>query len=111
MCAEMSNQGKVLKILQLPSGPNDRMVEWKDAQVKPFDRRRLHTTSEYHPDLVKDIRQSTKVLSVSQPDGPSFQVSGNLITWEKWRMRIGFNYVSFSIQGLETCPCNNTTIA
>lgn len=24
--------------------------------------------------------------------GPSFRVDGNLITWQKWRFRLGFNY-------------------
>lgn len=25
-----------------------------------------------------------------QPDGPSFQVEGHKITWQKWQFRIGF---------------------
>lgn len=27
-----------------------------------------------------------------QPDGPGFDISGNLIEWEKWRFRVGFNW-------------------
>jgi primary-amine oxidase len=27
-----------------------------------------------------------------QPDGPSFQVTDNLVEWQKWTFRVGFNY-------------------
>ncbi|HVX31068.1 MAG TPA: primary-amine oxidase, partial [Nitrolancea sp.] len=31
-----------------------------------------------------------KTLEIHQPDGPSFEVDGQLIRWERWRFRIGF---------------------
>ncbi|KAL5337636.1 copper amine oxidase [Aspergillus crustosus] len=88
---ELDEELKVIGILKLPSGENDRMVPTK-GNIKPFDRRKLHTTSEYHPDLVPERRTTTKPYQVVQPQGPSFKTEGNLINWEKWRFRVGFNY-------------------
>lgn len=47
----------------------------------------------YHKDLCEiPIRTDLKPLNVSQPDGSSFIVHGNEIEWQKWKMRISFNY-------------------
>lgn len=50
--------------------------------------------NEYHPDLIKvPVRESLKPLRVVQPEGPSFTVTDdNLVQWQKWRFRVGFNY-------------------
>ncbi len=63
-------------------------------EARPFDRRRIHaaTESEYHPSLRPPPRTTTKPLLVAQPQGPSFDTRGNLLTWEKWSMHVGFNY-------------------
>jgi primary-amine oxidase len=37
-------------------------------------------------------REPLKPLLVTQPDGPSFTVDGNLVQWQNWSLRIGFNY-------------------
>src|SRR5919106_1573488 len=29
-------------------------------------------------------------LEITQPDGPSFELDGHQVTWQKWRLRIGF---------------------
>ncbi|KAH8692697.1 copper amine oxidase [Talaromyces proteolyticus] len=92
ICVEMSGDLKVKRILSLPSGQNDRCGEVSQVGVQPFDRNKIHSTREYHPDLVTERRTTTKPYYVVQPEGPSFEVSGNLLTWEKWRMRVGFNY-------------------
>lgn len=89
--AELDDELKVMKIFKVPSGADDRMVE-VDNNLRPFDRRKIHSTSEYHPDLVPERRTTVKPLNVVQADGPSFKTTGNLITWEKWRFRVGFNY-------------------
>ncbi|RFU30257.1 hypothetical protein B7463_g6096, partial [Scytalidium lignicola] len=88
---ELDDEQKVMQILKLPSSENDPMVPAK-GNLKPFDRRKIHSTSEYHPDLVPERRTTTKPYQVTQPQGPSFKVQGNLLTWEKWRFRVGFNY-------------------
>lgn len=48
--------------------------------------------AEYVPELLSQpMRTDIKPLNVIQPDGPSFNVTGNLIEWQKWRFRVGFN--------------------
>jgi primary-amine oxidase len=44
----------------------------------------------YAPEFVKAYRQDLKPLEIIQPDGPSFEVDGHEIRWQKWKMRIGF---------------------
>jgi len=39
----------------------------------------------------KNLRDNLKPLYISQPKGPSFQVHGNIVEWQNWRMHIGFN--------------------
>lgn len=92
ICVEMSGT-KVKRVLSLPLGEHDRMGLVSEVGVKPFDRRKIHQNSEYHPDLQTQRRETTMPYQVLQPKGPSFQTCGNLLTWEKWRMRVGFNYV------------------
>lgn len=88
VCAEVSDDLKVIQVYRLPSGENDRISN----RPKKFDRRKIHNTSEYHPNLTGEPRTSTKPYHVIQPEGSSFTTSVNLITWEKWTMRVGFNY-------------------
>ncbi|NED67513.1 tyramine oxidase, partial [Streptomyces sp. SID10244] len=33
-----------------------------------------------------------KPLEITQPEGPSFTLEGNLLTWQNWSLRVGFNY-------------------
>ena len=35
-------------------------------------------------------RADLRRLEITQPEGPSFQLSGYELTWQKWRLRIGF---------------------
>lgn len=49
---------------------------------------------EYTPEHIPGYRVRTdrKALDITQPDGPSFTLNGNELRWQKWRMRLGFNY-------------------
>ncbi|KAI1608197.1 amine oxidase [Exophiala viscosa] len=91
ICAQMNAEYQVTKVFTLPSAESDRMVEWTGTGKK-FDRRKIHSSSEYHPDLQKERRTTTTPYQVVQPEGPSFHIEGNLINWEKWRLKVGFNY-------------------
>lgn len=84
----------VINIYQLPSRPEENMVPLTGPAHK-FDRRKIHKGNEYeyHSDLNEEQRQTLKRYQVIQPDGPSFISEGNLMTWEKWRFRVGFNFV------------------
>ena len=37
-------------------------------------------------------RETLKPLHISQPEGPSFTLDGNLLQWQNWALRIGFNH-------------------
>jgi primary-amine oxidase len=52
------------------------------------------TMGEYVPRLVpgQRLRQDIKPLEIAQPEGASFSLEGNLLRWQKWSLRIGFNY-------------------
>eukprot|EP00775_Hariotina_reticulata_P002821 gene2821-3114_t len=50
----------------------------------------------YHRDLAQattgqEWRPDLKTINITQPEGPSFTIEGNLVTWQKWHLRIGFN--------------------
>jgi primary-amine oxidase len=36
-------------------------------------------------------RTDLKPLVITQPEGPSFTVEGNLVRWQKWQFRVGFH--------------------
>ena len=38
-----------------------------------------------------ELRTDLKTLEIEQPDGPSFELDGNEVSWQRWRFRIGFN--------------------
>ena len=46
------------------------------------------------PDRIRSAsrREPLKALAVEQPDGPSFTLEGNLLQWQNWSLRVGFNY-------------------
>jgi primary-amine oxidase len=63
----------------------------------------------YAPEFVKEYRKDLKPLEITQPEGASFQVKGHEISWQKWKMRVGFTpreglvlyTVSYTDQGEE----------
>jgi primary-amine oxidase len=52
------------------------------------------TMGEYVPRLVPGLRLRDDVapLEISQPEGASFTLDGNLLRWQKWSLRVGFNH-------------------
>lgn len=36
-------------------------------------------------------RVDVKPLEITQPEGPSFTIDGNLVSWQKWQFRVGFH--------------------
>jgi primary-amine oxidase len=47
---------------------------------------------EYLPALTGLPPRELKPLSIGQPDGVSFTLDGNLLSWQNWQLRLGFNY-------------------
>ena len=47
---------------------------------------------EYLPDLLPMRLREVAPLSVTQPDGVGFTLDGTLLSWQNWRLRLGFNH-------------------
>ncbi|HLV87908.1 MAG TPA: primary-amine oxidase [Candidatus Sulfotelmatobacter sp.] len=45
----------------------------------------------YSDHRVPGKRQGIKPLTIEQADGPSFQLEGNRLLWQNWRVVVGFN--------------------
>ena len=48
------------------------------------------TSPENVPSFPEGPRSDLKPLTINQPEGPSFQVEEQQVTWQKWRLRVGF---------------------
>jgi primary-amine oxidase len=49
-------------------------------------------SGEYLPDLLPLRLREVAPLEISQPEGVGFALDGNLLSWQNWQLRIGFNY-------------------
>lgn len=62
----------------------------EDYGVKPLPP----TDGAYTPEEAKsypiETRQDLKPLDIIQPEGPSFEIEGHSIKWQKWNIRFGF---------------------
>lgn len=43
------------------------------------------------PSQVGPLRTSQKPIEITQPEGPSFTLDGNVLEWENWSLQIGFD--------------------
>lgn len=77
---------KVIRIDMLPTG--------KDNTIKEPHAWTVHPPNEYVSEYQK-LRTDLKPLQVVQPEGASFAVTqqgtSNVIEWQKWQFRVGFN--------------------
>jgi primary-amine oxidase len=64
------------------------VTEVIDHQNLPVPAERGEWDSEPHK---VEPRTSLKPIEIVQPEGPSFSVEGDVVTWEKWKFRIGFD--------------------
>ncbi|GAQ59784.1 primary-amine oxidase [Streptomyces scabiei] len=79
--------------------PVDGLVVYVDVTNRTVDRV-VDTGHVTLPDARADLgdpavtgppRTSLRPLEISQPEGPSFSLDGNLLRWENWSLRIGFD--------------------
>ncbi len=47
---------------------------------------------EYLPRLIPMPLREVAPLEITQPDGAGFILDGHLLSWQKWRLRLGFNH-------------------
>ncbi|KAE8384432.1 copper amine oxidase [Aspergillus alliaceus] len=75
---------ELVRIDYLPGGHDAQITEtqpWKPVE-----------TIQYAHDLLQEpLRPDLKPYIVQQPQGASFDVQGNVVSWQKWRFRVGFN--------------------
>lgn len=43
------------------------------------------------PEYVGPLRTTLKPIEITQPEGPSFSVDDDVVSWEGWKFRIGFD--------------------
>lgn len=68
---------------------NKTVAQVLDLAVVPVPEEHGNYTD---PDLTGPIRTTQKPIHISQPEGPSFTVTGgNHVEWEKWSLDIGFD--------------------
>ena len=63
---------------------NRKILRVDDFGVVPLPP---ECTAIKHPQPRTDL----KPLEITQPEGPSFTVEGNLVRWQKWQFRVGFH--------------------
>ena len=66
-----------------------RLLEIEDTDT-PVDPPKVN--GEYVPALTGLPQRDVRPLHITQPEGVSFTLEGNLLTWQNWQLRVGFNY-------------------
>ncbi len=44
----------------------------------------------FDPESVGPVRTDVAPLEITQPEGPSFVVDGNVVSWQRWQLHVGF---------------------
>ena len=73
----------VLVFFDMSAGKVIEVVDYGEIPLPP-------ERSSYLPEDVGAMRTDLRPLEISQPEGPSFTVEGNLVKWQRWSLRVGF---------------------
>ncbi len=68
------------------------LLELEDSADSAVAADQPEVMGEYRPELIPMPLRELKPLHISQPEGPSFTLEGQLLTWQNWQLRLGFNY-------------------
>jgi primary-amine oxidase len=74
-----------------------QVLEVRDHGVVPLPPRGGNYSAEgiqradNFPHFPDGPRRDLRPISITQPEGPSFQVDGHAVRWQKWHLRLGFN--------------------
>jgi len=60
-----------------------QVVDVIDTGIRPVNQTISGSSS--------STRTGLQPLVVTQPNGPSFQINGNAVTWQSWHFRVGYN--------------------
>jgi primary-amine oxidase len=47
-------------------------------------------SGDFHPAAVGQMRDDIAPLEITQPQGPGFTVDGNVVSWQRWQLHVGF---------------------
>ena len=70
-------------VIALVDVGRDRVIAVEDHGVVPMPPE----AGEYTVDSVGPLRSDLRPLEITQPEGPSFQVEGHAVRWQKWSFR------------------------
>ncbi|RNL58689.1 tyramine oxidase, partial [Arthrobacter oryzae] len=92
-----------------------KVVQVQDDQVIPVPR----ASGNYLPKYVGPSRTDLKPISITQPEGASFQVTGNHVQWADWTFRVGFtpreglvlHQLKFRDKGVERPVINRASLS
>ena len=71
------------------------VIDVRDHGVVPLPEK----AGNYVPELMSDddnrpaftgLRDDVRPIEITQPEGPSFTVDGHAVSWQKWRLRVGY---------------------
>jgi primary-amine oxidase len=65
----------------------NEVIEVIDHGITPLPRNR----ASYYAEHQSRQRTDLKPIEITQPEGPSFTVEGNLVQWQKWQLRVAFD--------------------
>jgi primary-amine oxidase len=68
---------------------NQEVVRFEDHGVVPVPE----APANYRVEDV-DVRTDRTALEITQPDGPSFVVEGNLLRWQRWDLRVTMHAIT-----------------
>ena len=68
----------------------NRMTVLEIEDVDPGEQPEVR--GEYTPALLGRPLREVAPLEISQPSGAGFTLDGRLLSWQNWRLRLGFNY-------------------
>jgi len=91
------------------------VVRLEDDQAIPVPAAR----GNYLPKYVGPARTDLKPIEITQPEGASFQVTGNHVQWADWSFRVGFtpreglvlHQLKFRDQGVERPVINRASLS
>ena len=62
------------------------ILEIQDFGVVPIPPEDGNYAARYQ----ESFREDLKPIEITQPEGPSFEVTGNHVKWQKWELRVGY---------------------
>ncbi len=74
----------LLAVVDMGRGEVLEVLDYGTVPIPP-------TSGSYYPENNGPLRTDLKPLQIIQPEGPSFEVQGNLVRWQKWSLRVGMD--------------------